>query len=191
MAGISAALNGNSTTQSANQGSSGGGGTQTALQGALSHQGAKSSADAEQKGAKNENIAVRIFSPGNSGSVSQSNNAIAGSLAANGNATKQDASQSQGGGYGSSQQVVGQAAGNHQDAWSDADATQYGASNTNIPVRIFSDGNDGAVEQSNTVLGLSAALNGNHTNQTATQTQSGGAPAPKPAPYAERAVPGR
>ena len=82
--------------------------------------------------------------------------------------------------------MVGQAAGNHQDAWSDADATQYGASNTNIPVRIFSDGNDGAVEQSNTVLGLSAALNGNETNQSATQDQSGGAPMPKPVPYAER-----
>ncbi len=177
VAGIAAALNGNSTDQTATQGSSGGG-SQTALQGAINHQGAKSSADAEQKGAKNENIAVRIFSPGKGGSVSQSNTAIAGSLAANGNATKQTATQSQGGGYGSSEQVVGQAAANHQDAWSDADATQYGASNTNIPIRIFSDGDDGAVEQSNTVLGLSAALNGNETTQTATQNQTGAAPKP-------------
>ena len=190
MAGIAAALNGNSTTQSATQGSSGGGGTQAALQGAISHQGAKSSADAEQKGAKNENIAVRIFSPGNGGSVSQSNNAIAGSLAKNGNATTQTASQSQsGGGYGSSKQVVGQAAGNHQDAWSDADATQYGASNTNIPIRIFSDGNDGAVSQSNTVLGISAALNGNETTQSATQAQGGGAPVTMPVPYYAESLP--
>ncbi len=187
MAGISAALNGNSTTQSATQGSSGypgGGGTQTALQGATSKQGADSSADAEQKGAKNENIAVRILSPGKGGSVSQSNTAIAGSLAKNGNATTQTASQSQGGGYGSGEQVVGQAATNDQDAWSDADATQYGASNTNIPIRIFSDGDDGAVSQSNTVLGLSAALNGNETTQSATQTQGGAAPVTMP--YAER-----
>ena len=183
VAGIAAALNGNSTTQSATQASSGGGATQTALQGATSNQGAKSSADAEQKGATNENIAVRIFSPGKGGSVSQSNTAIAGSLAKNANATAQNASQS-GGGSGSSQQVVGQAAANRQKAWSDADATQYGASNTNIPIRIFSDGDDGAVEQSNTVLGLSAASNGNETTQTATQTQSGAAPIVMPVPYA-------
>jgi hypothetical protein len=187
VAGISAALNGNSTTQSATQSSAGGGGTQAALQGATSEQGAASSADAEQKGATNENIGVRILSPGNGGSVSQSNTVIAGSLAKNGNATTQTASQTQAGGSGGTQ-AVGQAATNAQAALSDADATQYGASNTNIPVRIGSYGDDGAVSQSNTVLGLSAALNGNATAQTATQTQSGAAPAPIYAvvPYADK-----
>ena len=184
VAGIAAALNGNSTTQSAAQDSSGGGGTQAALQGATSNQGAKSSADAEQKGATNENIAVRIFSPGNGRlgvAVEHRHRRLAG-----GERERDDAEcvAVQAAAPARAQQVVGQAAANDQDAWSDADATQYGASNTNIPIRIFSDGDDGAVEQSNTVLGLSAALNGNETTQTATQTQSGAAPIVMPVPYA-------
>jgi hypothetical protein len=184
VAGISAALNGNKTDQNASQNQGGGptgSGTQAVLQGALSKQDARSSADASQHGVSNDNISVRIFSPGNNGAVNQSNTVLAGSLAANGNLTTQGAGQTQGGGYGGrNQQVLGQAAANDQYADSYADADQRGASNTNVPVRIFSEGNDGDVSQSNTVVGLSAALNGNKTDQTGSQSQGGSAPAPMP-----------
>ena len=180
VAGIAAALNGNATGQTATQNQAGGGGTQTALQGATSKQNAGSSADAKQHGASNENIAVRVLSPGNGGDVHQSNNVLAGSLALNANHTSQTAAQTQGGGYGgTNQQVAGQAATNHQDADAYADADQHGASNTNLPIRVLSEGDDGDVRQSNTVAGIAAALNGNETTQSATQTQGGGgAPVP-------------
>ena len=170
----SVAANGNSTNQTASQTQAGGSGTQTAGQIAGNDQSAVSSADAEQLGAKNENIDVRVLSPGNSGSVSQSNTVIAGSLAANGNVTNQTAAQTQGGGPGSSSgQTVGQAAANKQDAWADSKATQHGAKNKNIAVRVLSPGDDGDVSQSNTVAGLAGALNGNATGQTASQSQAG------------------
>ncbi len=196
VAGIAAALNGNGTSQTASQNQAGGpsgSGTQTALQGATSKQKAGSSADAKQHGASNENIAVRVLSPGNGGSVHQSNNVLAGSLALNLNNTSQSASQTQAGGYGgSNQQVAGQAATNYQDADAYADADQHGASNTNLPIRVLSKGDDGDVSQSNTVAGIAAALNGNQTTQSASQTQAG-APMPVPvlAPYDDqyKAVP--
>ncbi|MDQ3162680.1 MAG: hypothetical protein M3Q92_07585 [Actinomycetota bacterium] len=180
VAGIAAALNGNATGQSTSQSQAGsptGSGTQTALQGATSHQGATSSADAKQHGAKNENIAVRVLSPGNGGDVQQSNAVLAGSLALNTNGTSQSAAQEQGGRYGGSpRQVSGQAATSDQAAASDATAAQGGASNGNLPIRILSEGDDGAVSQANTVAGLSAALNGNGTTQSATQSQGAAAP---------------
>jgi hypothetical protein len=190
VAGIAAALNGNGTSQTASQNQAGGpsgSGTQTALQGATSQQKAGSSADAKQHGASNENIAVRVLSPGNGGSVHQSNNVLAGSLALNLNHTSQSASQTQAGGYGgSNQQIAGQAATNYQDADAYADADQRGASNTNLPIRVLSEGDDGDVSQSNTVAGIAAALNGNETTQTASQTQAGGgAPMPVLAPESE------
>jgi hypothetical protein len=170
----SVAANGNSTNQTASQTQAGGSGTQVAGQIAGNNQSAVSAADAEQLGATNENIDVRVLSPGNSGSVSQSNTVIAGSLAANANGTKQAASQTQAGGPGSgSSQTVGQAASNDQDAWADSKATQHGAKNRNIAVRVLSPGDDGDVSQSNTVAGIAAALNGNATNQSASQTQAG------------------
>ena len=191
VAGIAAALNGNTTGQSASQtqaGGLGGSGTQTALQGATSKQKAGSSAAAKQHGATNENIAVRVLSPGDGGSVHQSNTVLAGSLALNGNHTSQSATQGQGGGYGgSNQQVLGQAATNDQDADAYSDADQHGASNTNLPIRVLSYGDDGDVSQSNTVAGIAAALNGNGTTQTATQNQAGGAaPMPFLDPYDDR-----
>ncbi len=97
----SVAANGNSTTQTASQTQAGGSGTQTAGQIAGNEQSATSTADAAQLGAANENIDVRVLSPGNGGSVSQSNNVLAGSLAGNHNQTTQTATQSQAGGPGS------------------------------------------------------------------------------------------
>jgi len=191
VAGIGAALNGNGTGQMTSQNQSGapiGSGTQTALQGATSRQGATSSADAEQHGAKNENIAVRVLSPGDGGDVQQSNNVLAGSLALNQNGISQAAAQGQGDGYGGSQQQVsGQAATSEQAAVSNATAAQVGASNTNLPIRVLSEGNDGVVDQANTVAGLSAAINGSGTSQSVSQSQGSG-PAPVPvvaAPYGD------
>lgn len=189
--GIAAALNGNATSQTASQSQAGlptGSGTQAALQGATSQQKATSSADAKQQEASNENIAVRVLSPGKGGSVHQSNTVLAGSLALNGNHTSQSATQVQGGGYGgSNQQVAGQAATNYQDADAYSNADQHGASNTNLPIRVLSDGDDGDVSQSNTVAGIAAALNGNATTQYASQSQAG-APMPVPvlAPYSDQ-----
>jgi hypothetical protein len=190
VAGIAAALNGNGTSQTASQNQAGGpsgSGTQAALQGATSKQTALSSADAKQHGASNENIAVRVLSPGNGGSVHQSNNVLAGSLALNGNHTSQSATQAQGGGYGgSNQQVSGQAATNDQDADAYSTADQHGASNTNLPIRVLSEGDDGDVSQSNTVAGIAAALNGNQTLQSVSQSQAGaGAPVPVLTPHSD------
>ncbi len=96
-----------------------------------------------------------MLSPGNDGDVSQSNNATAVGIAANGNETDQSIEQSQGGhslpercrsssktldeksGYGSDKgsdytQVAGQEASNKQDADADATAVQVKPSNTAI-----------------------------------------------------------
>ncbi len=100
---------------------------------------------------------IRVLSPGNDGDVSQSNDATAIGIAANGNETDQSIDQSQGGivcpsdarkpdeksGYGSDEksgygsdkgsdytQVAGQEASNKQDADADATAVQLKPSNT-------------------------------------------------------------
>ena len=82
-------------------------------------QSASSSASSTQTNPSNSNISVRIFSPGDNGSVSQSNNSVAGSAAGNAAATGQAVSQSQGGGGG--EQAVGQVAETIQKAKSNAD----------------------------------------------------------------------
>ena len=51
-----------------------------------------------QKGASNENISVRVLSPGNNGPVSQSNVATSNAAAGNANRTGQTADQTQAGG---------------------------------------------------------------------------------------------
>ena len=48
-----------------------------------------------------------------------------------------------------------------------------GATNVNLPVRVLSPGNDGAVDQSNTVDSKAAASNNNSTTQKSDQDQSG------------------
>jgi hypothetical protein len=120
----------------------------------------------------NLNAPVRIGSYGGSGSTTQANTALAVSLAANGNKTDQGATQTQSG-AGTLVQGVGQLAKNDQDATSCANTSQKGASNTNAPLRIGSEGTDGSTSQANTAAALSAALNGNKTEQNVGQTQSG------------------
>ncbi len=179
-AAASAAVNANTTDQSATQQQAGGtGGTQAAGQAASNAQTASSNATSTQTTPTNSNISVRIDSPGNAGAVTQTNNSTAASLAANANTADQSATQQQAGGAccasGSGTQAVGQTASNDQSATSDATSTQYMPTNTNVAVRIGSPGNDGSVTQTNASVALSAAANLNHTAQTASQSQAGGA----------------
>jgi hypothetical protein len=167
------AANANETDQDATQSqASDGYGTQAIGQAAESAQDADASADSTQIDPTNANVPVRIFSPGDDGDVEQSNDSTAKALAANANHTDQEASQSQGGG-GSGTQSIGQAAKSGQKADASADSTQKGATNVNVPVRIFSPGDDGDVTQSNSSYAGAAALNLNGTDQTATQSQDG------------------
>jgi hypothetical protein len=164
----SLAANVNTTCQCITQnqaGGPGGGATQIAGQSASSWQHADADATAKQIEPKNQNIAVRVLSPGADGPVSQSNTNIALSGALNLNKTGQGIDQEQGGGTGGVTQVAGQKAVNGQDATSSAYADQVEPSNLNVPVRVLSHGGDGSVEQSNTTVAGSLAANGNHTDQ--------------------------
>jgi GTP cyclohydrolase II len=140
-------------------------------------QSASSSASSTQTNPSNSNISVRIFSPGDNGSVSQSNNSVAGSVAGNAAKTDQGVSQSQGGGGG--EQAVGQVAETIQKAKSQAESKQEKPSNSNISVRIHSPGDDGDVSQSNNSVAGSAAGNLAHTDQGVAQQQGGGEAAKK------------
>ena len=163
-----------------------GNGVQAVGQEAGTIQGAKSDATSEQSHPSNDNTSVRIGSPdsdkpakadrGGSGSVNQSNDSGALSLAGNVAGTAQLVGQSQDGcGCGGDKvQAVGQKAITGQ--WSDADATskQKGASNSNTPVRIDSPGSDGDVTQSNNSAAFAAAVNAAKTIQGVDQSQGGG-----------------
>jgi hypothetical protein len=154
-----------------------GSGVQAVGQEAKTGQKAESEAKSVQEYASNENIPVRVGSEGDGGSVSQSNNSAALSFAGNAAKTDQGAGQSQGGGCGCASelvQAVGQKAVTGQLAESEATSIQKGAENGNAPVRVHSEGDDGDVEQSNTSLGLSAAINAAKTDQAVGQSQGGG-----------------
>jgi hypothetical protein len=127
----------------------------------------------------NQNVSVRVLSPGDDGSVSQSNDSSAAALAANANKTAQTAAQSAGGGGGGGgggSQAVGQAAKNDQKADADATSVQDHPSNVNAPTRVLSHGDSGNVDQSNNSAAKSVALNANATVQKAVQDQGGGVP---------------
>jgi hypothetical protein len=112
---------------------------------------------------------VRIHSPGDDGSVTQTNSSSAKSAAGNANATEQSAEQSAGG-YGAlTVQAIGQKAQSAQDASSDASSEQFAPSNANEPVRIGSPGDGGDVTQTNSSSAVSAAGNANRTSQDAVQ----------------------
>ncbi len=150
-------------------------GNQSAGQSADSTQSATSGATSTQIDPSNENISVRVLSPGNNGPVTQSNNSSAKSGALNQNATQQAASQiqSSGGAAAKALQEAAQWAGNDQSATSNADSTQKHPSNENISVRVLSPGDDGAVDQSNNSEAKSFAGNKNQTQQQTEQSQNG------------------
>jgi hypothetical protein len=150
-------------------------GEQTAGQDAASQQSATSGATSTQIAPSNENISVRVLSPGDNGNVSQSNNSSAVSGAANANLTGQATRQIQSGGGAAAKalQTAAQEAGNMQTADSHADSTQVHPSNENISVRVLSPGNDGNVDQSNNSEAKSFAGNENGTLQKTGQAQGG------------------
>jgi hypothetical protein len=193
--GLAAALNGNKTDQSIDQSQggahsepaktedaksvypSGSSSTQIAGQSAENKQSADADATAVQIKPTNTATSIRVLSPGDDGDVTQSNDATAVGIAANGNKTEQSIDQSQAGsgGYGSDYaQIAGQEAGNYQKADADATAVQVKPSNTASSIRVLSPGDDGNVTQSNSTTALAAALNLNHTDQSIDQQQSGG-----------------
>jgi hypothetical protein len=164
----SVAGNANSTNQqAAQQGATPG--VAVAGQSATNDQTANSTATSTQDHPQNTNISVRIMSPGDDGSVTQTNDSSAKSAAGNKNSTTQSAGQSGGG-----VQTAKQDAGNKQSADSSASSTQDHPSNVNIPVRIYSDGDNGSVKQVNDSSAKSAAGNKNETNQNAEQGSGSG-----------------
>ncbi|HEY2601909.1 MAG TPA: hypothetical protein VGI67_10155 [Thermoleophilaceae bacterium] len=154
-------------------------GGQSAAQSAGNMQSATSNATSTQYDPSNQNISVRVLSPGNDGNVSQANNSSAESGAANLNATGQGVSQSQSGSSGTSccdaaqeaMQQAAQWAGNKQSADSSATSTQKDPSNGNISVRVLSPGDNGSVDQSNNSDAESFAGNLNKTKQNTRQNQ--------------------
>jgi hypothetical protein len=154
--------------------------SQTVAQLAGNHQSADASATSTQIKPENTNVAVRVLSPGSSGSVSQSNTSAAAALAANANQLAQSAPQNAGvsnpGGHGAPIQSAGQVAASKQDADAWADSTQVKPKNTNVSVRVLSPGDDGDVTQENSSAALGLALNKNDTAQTASQDAGTGSP---------------
>ncbi len=151
-------------------------GNQAAGQDASNMQSASSSAKSTQIDPSNENISVRVLSPGNDGDVTQSNNSSAESGALNANSTGQASNQVQSGGGAASKalQEAAQWAGNDQSADSSAKSTQKDPSNENISVRVLSKGDNGSVDQSNNSDAKSFAGNKNGTMQMSGQNQGGG-----------------
>lgn len=177
------------TAQDANQNQAGGGGcpclhsdgVQTADQSASTSQAAAAKSTAQQTGATNTNVSVRVLSPGNDGAVTQANTVASAANAANAAATKQNANQQQAGpggaaccAPGTGVQTVKQVADTEQKAAAVSSAMQQGATNTNIAVRVLSPGNGGDVNQWNGVSSSATAGNLSTTDQNAGQTQAGG-----------------
>jgi hypothetical protein len=186
------ASNHNSTTQQADQDISGSGSgdpIQVADQSSGSLQGAFALSAADQSGAKNSNSPVRVGSSGGGGNVDQSNKATSDASADNSNRTYQTADQDQSGssgcgcGSGLGIQVLGQKAENGQAALSSSKTIQdFGkksecgcssSGNSNDPVRVWSPGSDGSVDQSNDASSKADSRNTNTTDQDAHQSQSG------------------
>jgi hypothetical protein len=134
-----------------------------------------------QVGASNTSDPVRVWSPGDDGSVSQSNDASSSATAANSAATGQHGDQYQ---AGSGIQALGQDASTWQGASALSAAAQLpghescgckgsSSGNTADPVRIGSKGNGGSVTQSNAVSSTASAPNTASTYQSGWQGQSG------------------
>jgi hypothetical protein len=146
---------------------------QTVDQDATSAQGATATSTATQVAPSNTNISVRVLSPGNDGSVTQTNAVGSLGVASNDNSTTQLAGQAQSG-SGTGVQTADQSAANLQLAGAQSAASQYGAKNVNIPIRVGSEGSNGDVTQTNAVGSAAVAKNDNDTTQLSGQKQEGG-----------------
>jgi hypothetical protein len=167
----------NLTKQDADQTQAGGSGLQVIGQSAKNDQDAFALGLTVQHGASNENAPVRVLSKGDSGDVTQTNEASSTAHAGNFNLTAQDADQTQSGDSckckGDGKQLIGQSADSDQDAAAIAATFQVKPSNSNTPVRVLSKGDDGDVSQTNEATSNAHAGNLNATKQDADQTQSG------------------
>ena len=170
------ATNTATTTQGSTQ-TGGGSGVQSSTQNADTTQKAIGLSSATQVKPENSNLSVRVLSPGNGGSVSQSNEATSSANAQNTAPVTQTTSQT---GVGSpcgcttkpGVQSIDQSSTIGQLAGSASSAFQVGASNTNDPVRIGSGGNDGSVNQENEAESTATATNTAPVTQTGTQMQA-------------------
>jgi len=172
------ATNTAATTQGSSQTGSGSG-VQSSTQNADTSQESAALSSAKQVSPENSNVSVRILSPGNGGSVSQKNEAESSANAQNSAPVTQTSTQS---GSGSScgcsstspsVQAIGQSSSVEQAALAASSANQFGASNSNEPIRIGSYGNDGSVSQENEAESSASATNTAPVTQTGTQTQLG------------------
>ena len=143
---------------------------QVSGQSAATSQQAAAASSATQINPRNKNISIRVLSPGNDGAVSQSNNAASSAAAGNLSSTNQSANQAAG---GSGIQTSQQSAGTDQVAAALSARRSYDPSNTNVPIRVLSPGNDGSVTQSNNAASRADAGNAASTNQNGSQSQAG------------------
>ena len=139
------------------------GNVQVSGQSATTSQQAAAASSATQIDPSNTNVSIRVLSPGDDGSVSQSNTAASSASAGNQAATTQNANQT---GAGSGIQTAQQQAGTDQLSLALSEAAQLGASNVNAPVRVLSPGNDGSVAQGNSVGSQATSGNTATTGQT-------------------------
>jgi hypothetical protein len=143
-------------------------GVQSSDQTASTDQTAAAGSSATQVEPQNQNISVRVLSPGDDGSVSQTNGAASSASAGNTATTSQTDAQSQG---GSGVQSSDQTAETDQTALAGSEAKQIDPSNSNISVRVLSPGNGGDVSQTNSAASSANAGNTATTTQGATQDQ--------------------
>jgi hypothetical protein len=172
------AANANETEQEADQAQAAGSGLQAIGQSAGSEQDATALSATEQEKPSNDNVSVRVLSPGDDGRVSQSNEASSEATAGNTSQTEQEADQAQAGDSckcgSAGSQVIGQSADNEQDATALSATQQEKPSNSNVTVRVLSPGDDGSVSQSNEASSDATAANLNATKQDADQAQASG-----------------
>ena len=144
----------------------------TALSGAFQLFGDRSRCGCDGSSSGNNASPVRVWSPGSDGDVTQSNNVASSATSGNRASTTQDASQAEAGG-GLEIQALGQKAETGQEAFAASLAAQIGASNTANPVRVWSPGGGGSVDQSNNAASSAQAGNDARTDQSGRQLIAG------------------
>jgi hypothetical protein len=153
-------------------------GIQSSDQSAETGQAALAASEAKQIDPSNTAASVRVLSPGGGGSVTQSNTAASSADASNSADTSQSSDQNQSGGSkcgcGSDPiQIAKQSADTEQESAALSAAFQKDPSNTASPVRVWSPGSDGNVNQSNTAASSADSSNEASTTQDASQDPKG------------------
>jgi hypothetical protein len=144
-------------------------------QSAATDQTAAAASSAVQQEPTNLVVTIRINSPGDDGPISQTNVVVGVSDASN------TASETQTGEPGDSVDgAPDQAAATDQAAGATATATQDGAQNIVVVVRVNSPGDSGPISQENTTVAVSDAGNDSTTNQRAGSSGEAAPPAARP-----------